>query len=62
VGVTNILHDTKTDSPAQRINIADSVANILTDIQNEEQKRNSRQQENVAARLNRLQRKKLESV
>lgn len=56
VGVTNILHDTKADSTAQRINIADSVANILTDIQNEEQKQNSRQQENVAARLNRLQR------
>lgn len=56
VGVTNILHDTKTDSTAQRINIADSVANILTDIQNEEQRQNSRQQENVAARLNRLQR------
>ena len=60
VGVTNILHDTKTDSTAQRINIADSVANILTDIQNEEQKRNSRQQENVAARLNRLQRVSLQ--
>ena len=56
VGVTNILHDTKADSTAQRINIADSVANILTDIQNEEQRQNSRQQENVAARLNRLQR------
>ncbi len=56
VGVTNILHDTKADSTAQRINIADSVANILNDIQNEEQKQNSRQQENVAARLNRLQR------
>lgn len=55
VGVTNILHDTKADSTAQRINIADSVANILTDIQNEEQRQNSRQQENVAARLNRLQ-------
>lgn len=55
VGVTNILHDTRADSTAQRINIADSVANILTDIQNEEQKQNSRQQENVAARLNRLQ-------
>lgn len=60
VGVTNILHDTKADSTAQRINIADSVANILTDIQNEEQKRNSRQQENVAARLNRLQRVSLQ--
>lgn len=60
VGVTNILHDTKTDSTAQRINIADSVANILTDIQNEEQKQNSRQQENVAARLNRLQRVSLQ--
>ena len=60
VGVTNILHDTKTDSTAQRINIADSVANILTDIQNEEQKHNSRQQENVAARLNRLQRVSLQ--
>ena len=56
VGVTNILHDTRTDSTAQRINIADSVANILNDIQNEEQKQNSRQQENVAARLNRQQR------
>ena len=60
VGVTNILHDTKADSTAQRINIADSVANILTDIQNEEQKHNSRQQENVAARLNRLQRVSLQ--
>lgn len=60
VGVTNILHDTKTDSTAQRINIADSVANILTDIQNEEQRQNSRQQENVAARLNRLQRVSLQ--
>lgn len=60
VGVTNILHDTKVDSTAQRINIADSVANILTDIQNEEQKQNSRQQENVAARLNRLQRVSLQ--
>lgn len=60
VGVTNILHDTRADSTAQRINIADSVANILTDIQNEEQKRNSRQQENVAARLNRLQRVSLQ--
>ena len=60
VGVTNILHDTKADSTAQRINIADSVANILTDIQNEEQKQNSRQQENVAARLNRLQRVSLQ--
>lgn len=60
VGVTNILHDTRTDSTAQRINIADSVANILTDIQNEEQKQNSRQQENVAARLNRLQRVSLQ--
>lgn len=60
VGVTNILHDTKADSTAQRINIADSVANILTDIQNEEQKQNSRQQENVAARLNRLQRGSLQ--
>lgn len=60
VGVTNILHDTKADSTAQRINIADSVANILNDIQNEEQKRNSRQQENVAARLNRLQRVSLQ--
>ena len=58
--MTNILHDTKADSTAQRINIADSVANILTDIQNEEQKRNSRQQENVAARLNRLQRVSLQ--
>ena len=56
VGVTNILHDTRTDSTAQRINIADSVANILNDIQNEEQKQNRRQQENVAARLNRQQR------
>ena len=36
------------------------VANILTDIQNEEQKQNSRQQENVAARLNRLQRVSLQ--
>lgn len=60
VGVTNILHDTKADSTAQRINIADSVANILTNIQNEEQKQNSRQQENVAARLNRLQRVSLQ--
>lgn len=60
VGVTNILHNTKADSTAQRINIADSVANILTDIQNEEQKQNSRQQENVAARLNRLQRVSLQ--
>lgn len=60
VGVTNILHDTKADSTAQRINIADSVANILTDIQNKEQKQNSRQQENVAARLNRLQRVSLQ--
>lgn len=60
VGVTNILHDTKADSTARRINIADSVANILTDIQNEEQKQNSRQQENVAARLNRLQRVSLQ--
>lgn len=60
VGVTNILHDTKADSTAQRINIADSVANILTDIQNEEQKQNSRQQKNVAARLNRLQRVSLQ--
>lgn len=60
VGVTNILHDTKADSTAQRINIADSVANILTDIQNEEQKQNSRQQENVAARLNRLQKVSLQ--
>lgn len=60
VDVTNILHDTKADSTAQRINIADSVANILTDIQNEEQKQNSRQQENVAARLNRLQRVSLQ--
>lgn len=60
VGVTNILHDTKADSTAQRINIADSVANILTDIQNEEQKQNSQQQENVAARLNRLQRVSLQ--
>lgn len=60
VGVINILHDTKADSTAQRINIADSVANILTDIQNEEQKQNSRQQENVAARLNRLQRVSLQ--
>lgn len=60
VGVTNILHDTKADSTAQRIDIADSVANILTDIQNEEQKQNSRQQENVAARLNRLQRVSLQ--
>ena len=60
VGVTNILHDTQADSTAQRINIADSVANILTDIQNEEQKQNSRQQENVAARLNRLQRVSLQ--
>lgn len=60
VGVTNILHDTKADSTAQRINIADSVANILTDIQNEEQRQNSRQQENVAARLNRLQRVSLQ--
>lgn len=60
VGVTNILHDTKADSTAQRINIADSVANILNDIQNEEQKQNSRQQENVAARLNRLQRVSLQ--
>lgn len=60
VGVTNILHTTKADSTAQRINIADSVANILTDIQNEEQKQNSRQQENVAARLNRLQRVSLQ--
>lgn len=58
--MTNILHDTKADSTAQRINIADSVANILTDIQNEEQKQNSRQQENVAARLNRLQRVSLQ--
>lgn len=60
VGVTNILHATKADSTAQRINIADSVANILTNIQNEEQKQNSRQQENVAARLNRLQRVSLQ--
>lgn len=60
VGVTNILHDTRADSTAQRINIADSVANILTDIQNEEQKQNSRQQENVAVRLNRLQRVSLQ--
>lgn len=60
VGVTNILHDTRADSTAQRINIADSVANILTDIQNKEQKQNSRQQENVAARLNRLQRVSLQ--
>ncbi len=60
VGVTNILHATRVDSTAQRINIADSVANILTDIQNEEQKQNSRQQENVAARLNRLQRVSLQ--
>ena len=60
VGVTNILHDTRADSTAQRINIAYSVANILTDIQNEEQKQNSRQQENVAARLNRLQRVSLQ--
>lgn len=60
VGVTNILHDTRADSTAQRINIADSVANILTDIQNEEQKQNSRQQENMAARLNRLQRVSLQ--
>lgn len=60
VGVTNILHDTRADSTAQRINIADSVANILTNIQNEEQKQNSRQQENVAARLNRLQRVSLQ--
>ena len=60
VGVTNILHDTRVDSTAQRINIADSVANILTNIQNEEQKQNSRQQENVAARLNRLQRVSLQ--
>lgn len=60
VGVTNILHDTRADSTAQRINIADSVANILTDIQNEEQRQNSRQQENVAARLNRLQRVSLQ--
>lgn len=60
VGVTNILHDTKADSTAQRINIADSVANILTNIQNEEQKQNSRQQENVAARLNRLQKVSLQ--
>ncbi len=60
VGVTNILHNTRADSTAQRINIADSVANILTDIQNEEQKQNSRQQENVAARLNRLQRVSLQ--
>ena len=60
VGVINILHDTKADSTAQRINIADSVANILTDIQNEEQRQNSRQQENVAARLNRLQRVSLQ--
>lgn len=60
VGVTNILHDTRVDSTAQRINIADSVANILTNIQNEEQKQNSRQQENMAARLNRLQRVSLQ--
>ena len=43
---------------AFRRQLADTVGvtNILNDIQNEEQKQNSRQQENVAARLNRQQR------
>jgi len=55
VDVTNILHSSQADSTEQKINIADSVANILTEIQQEEQRHSSRQQNTVAMRLNRLQ-------
>lgn len=55
VDVTNILHSPQADSTEQKINIADSVANILTEIQQEEQRHSSRQQNTVAMRLNRLQ-------
>ena len=56
VGVTNISHVPTTDSTGRKINIADSVANILAAIRKEEQRHTDRRQETVAVRLARLQR------
>lgn len=56
VGTTHIEKQLSVDTTRHRLNIADSVANALTEIQQEEQRAQNRQQNIIAYRNNRLQR------
>ena len=56
IGVTQIARQQPTDTINHRLNIADSVANALAQIRNEEQRANNRQQIVIANRNERLQR------
>ena len=56
IGVTHIARQQPTDTINHRLNIADSVANALAQIRNEEQRANNRQQIVIANRNEMLQR------
>lgn len=56
IGVTQIARQQPTDTINHRLNIADSVANALAQIRNEEQRANNRQQIVIANRNESLQR------
>lgn len=56
IGVTQIARQQPTDTINHRLNIADSVANALAQIRNEEQRANNRQQIVIANRNEMLQR------
>lgn len=56
IGTTHIARQTAADTTSHRMNIADSVANALAEIRQEEQRANNKQHDIMATRSNRLQR------
>lgn len=55
VGITTIAHQAQADSMQQAIDIADSVAHVLADIQQAEKQASNRRQDAVTSRYRRLQ-------
>ena len=55
ISTTRLTHQPSTDTIHHRLNIADSVANALAEIQSEQQRANDRQQDIISTRNDRLQ-------
>ena len=56
VSTTRLTHQPSTDTVNHRLNIADSVANVLAEIHSEQQRANDRQQDAISSRNRQLQR------
>ena len=56
VSTTRLTHQPSTDTVNHRLNIADSVANVLAEIHSEQQRASNRQQDAISSRNRQLQR------